>query len=706
MRGNGFTNFPIENTNLDTASAIAGWTKVLSPRIVNEFRAGYNYDNSRRESTFRAGDVSAQLGIETTPGLADLRGFPSFTFSGANRPASIQDQQRNVDRTLRQNAFSVSDNFTWITGGHSWKFGGLWNHNTARDGFGIGLNARGLYTFNGARTGNAFTDFLLGLPRQVVENISNRGPLDGDSNDIAVFGQDDWKIGRSLTLFLGLRYEVVGNWHEKGDLLANFILDDGGHHVVPNADVAAKLPPGIIDLNRTLIASDVGLPSTLIHTDRNNFSPRVGFAWRLDENNRTVLRGGFGLFHPTVAVQGVRDLLATNEFRYGNTVRGSTLAHGFSTGTSSVDPDDYGSQGIDPNLKSPDIYQYNLTAERELPGGLGLRMSYMGSTMRNLLVTRFFNDLPASTNEFHNDFDNFPEEFLRLPLYPPYLNTFTNITQNLGSGRFDAAQFQLVRRWRNGLAVDVAYTLSHSDSNAPDSGNSSLGVIQFDSFDIEKDRGPDPNVVKHRVVANATWDIPVGRGRPHGADLPGWANELFGGWTVSTIVQARSGPNLTPFFTGFYTTSPWNTGRALDGIGCFCESWRPDQVGDPNPGGSRERFFNPAAYTMPAPGQLGNTKRGSLRGPGTWVANFAFYKDIVTRNSFRLQFTTLLDNAFNHPQFFVGAIDAPDFLNLTDALVNGVPDNGSTGVLGGGAVQNVEGFSPGRVIRLGLRATF
>ena len=63
----------------------------------------------------------------------------------------------------------------------------------------------------------------------------------------------------------------------------------------------------------------MGLPSTLIHTDRNNFSPRVGFAWRLDENNRTVLRGGFGLFHPTVAVQGVRDLLATNEFRYGNT---------------------------------------------------------------------------------------------------------------------------------------------------------------------------------------------------------------------------------------------------------------------------------------------------------------------------------------------------------------------------------------------------
>ena len=295
-----------------------------------------------------------------------------------------------------------------------------------------------------------------------------------------------------------------------------------------------------------------------------------------------MLRGGFGLFHPTVAVQGVRDLLATNEFRYGNTVRGSTLAHGFSTGRSSVDPQRLRQRGNRSEPQEPG----HLPVQRH-PGAGAARGPRPAHELHGLGHAQPARDqvLQRSArehDEFHNDFDNFPEEFLRLPLYPPYVNTFTNITQNLGSGRFDAAQFELVRRWRNGLAVDVAYTLSHSDSNAPDSGNSSLGVIQFDSFDIEKDRGPDPNVVKHRVVANATWDIPVGHGRKHGADLPGWANELFGGWTVSTIVQARSGPNLTPFFTGFYTTSPWNTGRALDGIGCFCESWRPDQVGDPN----------------------------------------------------------------------------------------------------------------------------
>ena len=140
---------------------------------------------------------------------------------------------------------------------------------------------------------------------------------------------------------------------------------------------------------------------------------------------------------------------------------------------------------------------------------------------------------------------------------------------NAGSGQFHSAQFEVLRRWRNGLAFNAAYTLAHSDSNAPDTGNSTIGPVQFDPYDIEKDRGPDPNVVKHRVVANATWDIPVGRGRPHGANMARWADALFGGWTVSSIFQARSGQNLTPFFSGFYTTSPWNTGKPLDGLGNF-----------------------------------------------------------------------------------------------------------------------------------------
>jgi hypothetical protein len=704
--GNALTNMPILNRKLDTASGIGGWTKIFSSTVVNEFRVGYNYDKTSRQSTFINADVTARLGLENPPSRpADRRGFPSFQFTaGSNRPTSINDAGRAVDRTIIQNALSLADNISWVVGGHSLRAGALFNRNMARDGFGTGVNHGGRYQFNGAQTGNAFGDFLLGLPRQSLDQVANRGPLDGHSNDFAAYVQDDWKASRDLTVYLGVRYEIVGVWHEKNQLLANFvILPDGGHHVVPNATVAAALPPAVIAFKRTILADSLGLSDALMHTDKNNVSPRVGFAWRPGGNDKSVLRGGFGIFHPTVAVQGLRDLMATNEFRYTNTRRGVTLAHGFSTGTLFQDAQDYGSEGVDPNIQSPDIYQYNLTFERTLPGNLGLRVSYIGSTMRKLLVNKFLNDLPASTRPFDPEND---DDLARLPLFP-YVNLFTNVTYNLGRGQLHAGQIELQRHWKNGLALNVAYTLAHSSSNAPDSGNSSLGVIQYDSFDIEKDRGPDPNVVKHRLVANGTWDIPVGRGRRHGANMPGWANALFGGWTVSTIVQARSGPNLTPWFSGYYTTSPWNTAHALDGLGnCFADCWKPDQIGNPGAGGSRDRFFNLAAYALPGAGQYGNAKKGSLKGPGTWVVNFAFYKDVVARNNFKLQLSALLDNALNHPQFFVPASADSDFANLTDFLNDGVTDNGVTGVLGGDAIQNVEGFATGRVFRLGIRATF
>ena len=703
--GNALTNLGIRDTKLDTYSAIAGWTRILSSTVVNELRVGYNYDNSERQSTYNVHDVNAELGLENAPSVGTERvGFPRFEFTGgssASRPTNINDGGINADRTLRQNAFSISDNVSWIVGGHSFKAGALWNRNDAIDGRGKGVNFRGRYRFNGTRTGSALGDLLLGLTRDVTDAVTTRGNLDGHSNDFAAFVQDDWKVNRDLTVFLGLRYEIVGAWREKDDILGNFRPVDGGYHVVPNQEVAAKLPPGLIAKDRIRTADQEGVGTSLINTDKNNFSPRVGFAWRLGGSDQTVFRGGFGLFHPTVAVQGLRDLMASNMFRYGNTRAGSPLANGFTGGEEFVDPGDFGQQGIDPNIQSPDIYQYNLTLERELAGNLGLRVSYIGSTMRKLLVDRDFNTLPASTTFF--DPSN-PDDLARLPF--PLYGTYMDNVANRGSGQFHAGQIEVLRRWRNGLALNVAYTLAHSDSNAPDSGNSSLGVVQFDPYDIEKDRGPDPNVVKHRVVLNATWDVPVGHGRKHGANMPGWANALFGGWTVSTLFQARSGNNLTPFFTSFYSTSPWNVGpKPLDGLGNnFCCAWRPNQISDPNTGGTRDAFFDQAAYELPGDGQLGNAGKGSLRGPGTWVVNFAFYKDVIKRNRFTLQLSALLDNAFNHPQFFTGYNDG--FAQLDSWLIDGDPNNGTTAVLGAEAINNVEGFSPGRVFRIGLRATF
>jgi hypothetical protein len=700
--GTALTNMPILDRDLETASVVAGWTKILSPTVVNEFRVGYNYDNSFRQSTFFANEVAAQLGLESAPSLGpERRGFPSIQFtSGSNRPSNIADQARNVDRTLTQNSFSVSNNTTFVLGGHSVKAGALWNRNIATDGFGLGVNFRGQYRFRTTNTGNAFTDFLLGMPADARDQVTTRGVLDGHSDDFAVFAQDDWRVNNDLTVFLGLRYEIIGSWHEKSDMLANWTKDDGGHHVVPNNEVAAMLPPGLIALGRTLTADQAGISDTLVNTDKNNFSPRVGFAWRIGGTGKDVLRGGFGLFHPTVAIQGTRDLLATNEFRYVNTYVGGRLGNAFTGGTPTYDLADFGNQGIDPNLKSPDIYQYNLSYEKEL-GDFGARVSYIGSTMRKLLVAPMYNYLPASTNpiDLGNDAD-----YELLPYYP--YGTWLNVTENNGEGQLHALQVELRRRWKNGLAFNVAYTYANSDGTAPDTGNSTLGSYVYNIYDMEMDRGADPNVVDHRVIANATWDIPVGRGRKYGADMPAWANALFGGWTVSTIFQARTGMHLSPFFSGFYSSSPWNTGQSLDTTGVIgCCGWRADETRDPTSGaGTYAQWFDQTAYAAPGAGQYGNMEKGSMTGPGAWIINFAFYKDIVVKDRFRLQFSMLMDNAFNHPQFLPGL--SSSFLDMTDYIESGVTDNGTTGVLGADTVGNAEAFSPGRVIRFGLRATF
>ena len=704
--GAGLTNLGLLDRKSRAITLASGWTRIWGGAIVSEFRGGYSLDERNRKSRFIAGDVGSALGIQVPSLALGAPGFPQFLFAAPNRPSDIRDQRQNTFRDLRQSSVSLSSSTTWISGAHSLKFGGIYTRNYAKDGYSTGANdSKGRYNFTGWATGNSFADFLLGLPNQAVEQRNTRGnmPMDTFSNDWALYLQDDWKVNPALTLFLGLRYEIVGVFVDRNDIYANFVPTDGGHHIVPNAEIATLLPPGAQRLGRTLISDQFDVGRGLIKTDRNNLSPRGGFAYRLGNDNKTVLRGGFGIFHPTGAAQGARDIMSRNPFRYNITYRRPLLRQGFSSGTASESLG-FGNQGIQLDLESPDIYQYNLTVERELPGDLGLRVSYLGSTMRKLLVHRDYNTVQASAVPL-GDVNTDPEARARLPF--PLYGTFMDITENRGEGQFNALQLELQRRFRGGLAVNAAYTLADSESNAPDSGNSTIGVVQYDPYDIEKDRGPDPNVVKHRVVMNSTWDIPVGRERRFGGTLPLWADTIVGGWTVSTIFQARSGPNLTPFFVyGTDPIYPANTGRSLDGVGQFGESWRPDVIRDPNVGGPRNQFFDVTAFALPEPGSLGNAKKGSVKGPGTWIVNFAFYKDIVRTRGVNVEFTALLDNAFNHPQFFVPALGTGGFVDVTDYLLGGAVDNGRTAVLGADTVGNSEGFSAGRVVRFGVRMRF
>ena len=229
-----------------------------------------------------------------------------------------------------------------------------------------------------------------------------------------------------------------------------------------------------------------------------------------------------------------------------------------------------------------------------------------------------------------------------------------DVVENRGSGQFNAAQFEVLRRYRGGLALNAAYTLAHSDSNAPDVGNSTIGPVMFDPYDIEKDRGPDPNVVKHRLVANATWDVPLGHGRAHGANMKGWTDALFGGWTVSTLFQARSGQHLTPFFYRLLHDEPVEHGQGTRWPG---QLLLRELAAGSDPRSEYRRIprciLRSNGVCPPATGQAWKRQKRKLNGPGNLGRELRVLQGRVRRTeNFRLQFSALLDNAFNHPQFF------------------------------------------------------
>jgi hypothetical protein len=703
FEASGFPNLGVQDRRLSSTTATGSWNAILGGAVFNELRAGHNRDRGNRKSQYDASAVATQLGLQVPTTAAGLRGFPAFAFQGTNAIRSITDPSQNANRDTRQEQTTISDTLTLVKGRHALKFGGFYTRNHAVDGFSLGVTgAAGAYTFGGGFTGNSFGDFLLGLPLRSDVGINTRGtlPLDADANEFGFFAQDDWKVSEALTIFAGMRYEYLGNFVEKHNLLINFD-PDAGVLVLPDASIAQYLSPQATATVPQVTAAEAGVGPSLVNTDANNISPRVGFAWRVSKS--TVVRGGTGLFYPTAAAQGIRDALSRSPFRYGIRRAQPALAEGFTTGT--VSPRSFfGVNAVDLNLESPQVLQYNLTLEREVGANVGVRVSFIGSELRKLLVNRDLNTVPASTTPF--DLED-PGDRARLPY--PNLDPFLNAVLNAGEGWFRAVQIEATRRFHRGLSLEAAYTRAATESTAPDLGNSSLGVVQYNPYDIEQDRGPDPQVPKHRFIMNATWELPVGRNQAHLRQLPGWADAVLGGWTVSGIVQARSGNLLTPYFSyGTDPIYPANTGRGLETVPFFGESWRPDVVGPVDGDRTRTSWYNLGAFTLPAPGTTGNAKRGIIEGPGNWVVNLGLYKTVLRAHGASVEFRATFENILNHPQFSVNQDSA--FLNLTDALINDVPSNGVTNVLASSDTQaNVgsdEQFAASRIVRLGVRVKF
>jgi hypothetical protein len=733
-------------------------THLFAPTVVNEARGGFNRVPWLRHSNdtlrgfltsigFNDQEIAA-FGNVVTPTSLDTYGFPSISFGSTY--AALPNGGRNTYRPLDQNLLTFGDTLTWIKGSHTFKFGADFVRNAAVDGFTSGRgNPRGRINYTGTNA-DPLARFLLGMPANTVQYVTTfRPPMDVYNWETGFFVQDDWKVTPKLTVNLGLRYEIITPFRENNDLMVNFdpnyVQSNGrkGIYIVPSQKTLQYVDPRFTNYG-ILTADQAGVPKSLVKTDRNNFAPRLGLAYRLNE--KTVLRGGYGFFYPTSAAQGIRDPLATNSFQAGLTRRATTDTplQGW--------PGYDGQRGISPmsggsltalsgfatgnwvpfDLQQPRIQQWNATFEREIGWSTAVRLSYLGSYMSGLISGQDYNLIRPSDQPFgtttgdgvtacdpnEGDCAYSPADLARLPY--PDLGTYLIGFGNFGHGRTHAFQSEVNRRLKNGFTFSFSYTLLDQKSTAADTGNSSLGGTAYNQFDRNADYGMDAFTSRHRVIAYGIWDAPIGRGRAWAAHMPKALDLAVGGWQLSWQAFWKSGTQFTPLWLcdNCEPVTPGNIGSgSVDATGGFYgTSFRPVVTGKAMVQ-SGDRIWDPNAFGLPP---IGSTlfsdpnvaKRNMLIGPGTAGLNLGMRKIFRFTERLRTEIGADFNNILNHPlkspdNYDIGLLGTfsmqvnPTTLKPEYTNINLNPDFGRLITS-----YTQEGVDSRRTIRLRLRITF
>lgn len=665
---------------------------MFAPTVINEARGGFNRVPFLRHSNTNMRDFLTSIGFNDadikaygdviTPSALDTYGHPAINL-GSNFQ-SLGNGGRNTYRPFDQSLVTFGNTLTWLKGKHTFKAGADAVYNAAKDGFTSGRgNPRGLINYSGAGT-DPLARFEMGLPANTVSFVNQfRPPMDVHNWEQGYFVQDDFKVHPRLTLNIGLRYEIVTPFTESNNLMVNFdptFSGNGklGQFVVPSAETLKYVDPRFIEYG-VVTADKLGLPRSLVRTDYGSIAPRIGLAWRVTD--KTVIRGGYGMFYPTSAAQGIRDPLATNSFQVGltkNNTADSPLsgwpgaAHGtspMSGGSLNALSGIISGNYVPFDLKQPRIHQYNVTVERELGWQTGLRVSYLGTTMQRLISGTDSNMIPASDNPMatttgdgvtpctpdDGDCTYSPSDLKRLPF--PGLGSYQTAFSNYGHGRSHAFQTEVKRRFSGGLMLNASYTYLDQKSTAPDTGNSSLGGTAYNQFNPDADYGMDAFTSRHRFITYGVLQTPFGRNAKYGSGMSRLADVFAGGWQISWQAFAKSGTGFSPFWLcdNCDPIMPGNVASgAVDATGGFYgTAFRPIVTGDPNVK-SGDRIWNPDAFgLMPLGADLfSNPKvavRNLLTGPGTFGLNMGVHKTFRFGERVRAELGADMNNILNHP---------------------------------------------------------
>jgi hypothetical protein len=703
---------PAENDFEHDNQIVIAHSYAITPHLINELRGGISRRQNGGVFPIDGPAFMQQLGLNPQQlGPFPPGGFPDFIFEKReNNIDAIVHTRPNPERS--QN-FQINENLTWTKGRHTLKFGfdmrrlhlitAWYSGSSSADDYGD-FFFDGQYTGEFNDKGSSFADFLLGLPYYTYVTHTPPRNIDGTATHYYGYASDTFRATQKLTLDVGLRITRIPPLYDPINL-TNFDPSVAGTgRVIISSDprsLAAtqllwaravnacdsngnlsKIFPGYAPSDPDtctpfLTSEQAGWPKQLRNV-YTHFSPRVGFAYRPFADNKTVIRGGAGIYEVTTlgavffSVAGIHDGFQGNffngfpgdpgYFKFPDVESPATLQLGTQSFFTANQKD----------KKDPYSIQWNLSVERALHGNTALRVSYIANRANQLTWSPNLNQPPILADGSVGD-----------KPFPTWNRVRCRCAGAISS--YQSMQTEVIHKYSHGLTFQSTWTWAKNLTDVeswPRSGFSGeVTGDKMDQYHMHADYGNTGGTRKHRWITTMVDELPIGKGRLLLGNAHGVLNGIVGGWRLSTIFLVQSGPYDTPFID--FNSS----GNAQNGNSGFD---RPD-VGGGNPNDfhhTATQWWDPNVYSCPgfAPGtglsnntldcsslpnggvvgRFGNAGVGSLVGPGTINLSLGLAKDFRLTERFKLKFESSFTNIPNHPNW-----DDPRN-NLTEADDNGI----------------------------------
>jgi Carboxypeptidase regulatory-like domain len=655
----GDSTYPTVGTAMQNPawSSVIKLTQTISPTLLNE--TAFLYSGNKINLT----PIKGPGGSFVQPsGWSATTFFPLANNLGSRLP-EIQLKGKPLNTTWSSSyfpwkngyeGFQWRDDLSWTRGLHQFKFGFSWLHDYKNQQ--LQANTQGTAVFDSsAFSGDSYVNFLLG-DASSYQQLNFLFGKHWVNNNYSFYLLDNWHILPRLTLNLGIRYDGLPHAFERYNKFANFVAADYdrslGNPVAPDGTLtAASLTPyqgTSFYLNGIKLAGVNGFPRGNVQDKYDTWQPRIGFAYDLSGNGKTVVRGGFGMFFERVQGNDVYNAALNPPFAYQPTATNVLFSNpNTSALTGKTTSQTFPSSLINLAYKysPPGTANYSLGVQRQLAPAIVAVLQYAGSVGWDQSDDRAVNTLPLTDpNNSANPYDlrqGVASGKLNANLYRIFPG-FSSIQQeeNETNFNYNALQIGLSVRNRHGLTTEVAYTYSHEI----DEVSNDLGSLS-NPFDPKYDRGSGTFDQRHILNLNYIYNLPF---FANSSNL--LARTTLGGWQFAGITVFRSG----------YPVPIQYTGSDMLGLGGGNITNRSNLVAPVTYPKTRLKWFSTSSFADPtgpwnggANQGFGNAGKDAVVGPGFVNFNWSLYKTIAFREgglpSLELRFEAF--NVFNHTQF-------------------------------------------------------